>query len=75
MDKSQPGSFETSRSENPQYFVDVVKDKRTKNNNIEFLIGWRDTDPSFSISFSFSFSFFNLMVRQYLTVTCHFCVS
>jgi len=24
--------FETSRSEKPQYFVDVVKDKRTKNN-------------------------------------------
>ena len=28
--------FETSRSEKPQYFVDVVKDKRTKNNNLEF---------------------------------------
>ncbi len=24
---------------NPQYFVDVVKDKRTKNKNLEFLIG------------------------------------
>ena len=34
--------FEASRSEKPQYFVDVVKDKRTKNNNLEFLIGWRD---------------------------------
>ena len=31
--------FETSRSEKPQYFVDLVKDKRTKNNNLEFLIG------------------------------------
>ena len=26
--------FEASRSEKPQYFVDVVKDKRTKNNNL-----------------------------------------
>ena len=34
--------FEVSRSEKPQYFVDVVKDKRTKNNNVEFLIGWCD---------------------------------
>jgi hypothetical protein len=25
-----------------QYFVDVVKDKRTKINNLEFLIRWRD---------------------------------
>ena len=25
--------FEASRIEKPQYFVDVVKDKRTKNNN------------------------------------------
>ena len=33
--------FETSKRDNPQYFVDVVKDKRrTKNNNLEFLIGW-----------------------------------
>jgi hypothetical protein len=31
--------FEVSRSENPQYFVDVMKDTRTKNNNLEFLIG------------------------------------
>ena len=31
--------FESSRSENPQSFVDVLKDKRTKNNNLEFLIG------------------------------------
>jgi hypothetical protein len=31
--------FETSRRDNPQYFVDVLKDKRTKNNNLEFLIG------------------------------------
>jgi hypothetical protein len=31
--------FEASRSKNPQYFVDVVKDTRTKNNNLEFLIG------------------------------------
>ena len=29
-------------SEKPQHFVDVVKDKRTKNNNLEFLIGCRD---------------------------------
>jgi hypothetical protein len=26
--------FESSRSKKPQYFVDVVKDKRTKNNNL-----------------------------------------
>ncbi len=33
--------FETSKSDKPQYFVDKVKDKRrTKNNNLEFLIGW-----------------------------------
>ena len=34
--------FETSKRVKSQYFVDVVKDKRrTKNNNLEFLIGWR----------------------------------
>ncbi len=33
--------FETSKRDKPQYFVDKVKDKRrTKNNNLEFLIGW-----------------------------------
>jgi len=33
--------FEVSKRDKPQYFVDVVKDKRrTKNNNLEFLIGW-----------------------------------
>ncbi len=33
--------FETSKSDKPQYFVDKVKDKRrTKGNNLEFLIGW-----------------------------------
>ncbi len=38
--------FESSRIEKPQYFVDVVKNKRTKNNNLELLIGWRDfPDP------------------------------
>ena len=38
--------FEASRSDKPQYFVDAVKDKRTKNNNLEFIIGWRDfPDP------------------------------
>jgi hypothetical protein len=32
--------FETSKGDNPQYFVDKVKDKRrTKNNNLEFLMG------------------------------------
>jgi len=34
--------FEASRSKKPQYFVDVVKDKQTKKNNFEFLIGWCD---------------------------------
>ena len=34
--------FEESKRDKPQYFVDVVKDeRRTKNNNLEFLIGWR----------------------------------
>ncbi len=34
--------FESSKRDKPQYFVDKVKDKRrTKNNNLEFLIGWR----------------------------------
>jgi hypothetical protein len=34
--------FEASKRDKPQYFVDKVKDKRrTKNNNLEFLIGWR----------------------------------
>jgi hypothetical protein len=39
--------FEVSKRDKPQYFVDVVKDKRrTKNNNLEFLIGCRDfPDP------------------------------
>ena len=33
--------FEVSKRDNPQYFVDVVKDKRrTKNSDLEFLIGW-----------------------------------
>ena len=32
--------FEVSKRDKPQYFVDKVKDKRrTKNNNLEFLIG------------------------------------
>ena len=32
--------FETSKRDKPQYFFDKVKDKRrTKNNNLEFLIG------------------------------------
>ena len=32
--------FEVSKRDKSQYFVDVVKDKRrTKNNNLEFLIG------------------------------------
>ena len=32
--------FEESKRDKPQYFVDVVKDeRRTKNNNLEFLIG------------------------------------
>ncbi len=34
--------FEASKRDKSQYFVDKVKDKRrTKNNNLEFLIGWR----------------------------------
>ena len=39
--------FETSERDKPQCFVDKVKDKRrTKNNNLEFLIGWCDfPDP------------------------------
>ncbi len=44
----QPGAtwtsnnpFKASRREKPQYFVDVVKYKRTKNNNLKFLIGLR----------------------------------
>ncbi len=33
--------FESSSKDKPQYFVHVVKNKRrTKNNNLEFLIGW-----------------------------------
>ena len=37
--RSSGNPFETSRRDKPQYFVDVVKDKRTKNNNLEFFIG------------------------------------
>ncbi len=39
--------FEVSKSDKSPYFVDKVKDKRrTKGNNLEFLIGWRDfPDP------------------------------
>jgi hypothetical protein len=34
--------FEVSKRDKPQYVVDKVKDKRrNKNNNLEFLIGWR----------------------------------
>jgi hypothetical protein len=34
--------FEASKRDKTQYFVDKVKDKRrAKNNNLEFLIGWR----------------------------------
>ncbi len=34
--------FEVSKRDKSEYYVDVVKDKRrTKNNNLEFLIGWR----------------------------------
>jgi hypothetical protein len=48
--------FEVSRSENPECFVDVVKDKRTKNNNHEFLIGWCDTDPLSVVGLGFRIS-------------------
>ncbi len=35
--------FEVSKRDKSPYFVDKVKDKRrTKNNNLEFLIGWCD---------------------------------
>ncbi len=39
--------FEVSKRDKSQYFVDVVKHKRrTKNNNLEFLIGCRSfPDP------------------------------
>jgi hypothetical protein len=34
--------FEESKRDKSEYFFDKVKDKRrTKNNNLEFLIGWR----------------------------------
>ncbi len=41
--------FETSNRDKSQYFVDKVKDKRRKkNNDLEFLIGWRGfPDPNF----------------------------
>ncbi len=36
--------IEVSKRDNPSYFVDVVKDeRRTKNNNLEFLIGNHST--------------------------------
>jgi hypothetical protein len=34
--------FEASTGQNAQYYVGVVKDKRTGKNGLEFLIGWRD---------------------------------
>jgi hypothetical protein len=39
--------FEVSKRDKTEYFVDKVKDiRRTKNNNLEFLIGWCDfPDP------------------------------
>ena len=47
MTRSSVNPFEVSRRDKSQYFVDVVKDKRTKNNNLEFLIGWRGfPDPN-----------------------------
>ena len=39
--RSSVNIFEVSRRDKPQFFVDVVKDKRTKNNILEFLIGCR----------------------------------
>ena len=42
MIRTSVNIFETSKRDKPQYFVDVVKDKRrTKNNDLEFLIGCR----------------------------------
>ncbi len=40
--RSSGNIFESSRRDKSEYFVDVVKDKRTKNNILEFLIGWCD---------------------------------
>ncbi len=38
---------------NPQYFVDVVKNKRrTKNNNLEFLLGWSGNDQEHMMTVS-----------------------
>ena len=34
--RSSDNPFEVSRRDKSQYFVDVVKDKQTKNNNLEF---------------------------------------
>ena len=34
--------FEKSCSQHTEYFVRVVKDKRTRKNGAEFLIGWLD---------------------------------
>ena len=34
--------YEKSSSHHTEYFVRVVKDKRTGKNGTEFLIGWRD---------------------------------
>ena len=47
MDNVWVNMFEVSKRHTSQYFVDVVKDKwRTKNNNLEFLIGCRSfSDP------------------------------
>ena len=44
--RSSGNIFEESRRDKPQYFVDIVKDKRTKSNILEVLIGCRDfPDP------------------------------
>ncbi len=73
--------FETSKRDKPQYFVDVVKDKRrTKNNNLEFLIGWCGSpdpkDDTWEPLDQHQQEFPHL--ARMTTVpgsTCHFCVS
>jgi hypothetical protein len=67
--RTSRNTFEVSRSEKPQYFVDTVQDKRTKNNNLEFLIGCRDTYPlMWWKQHQQEFPDLTRMARQYLTV-------
>ena len=42
MSEKSQATLRKSSSQNTEYFVRVVKDKRTGKNGAEFFIGWRE---------------------------------